>query len=173
MASESNNEKHFNEAKKLHMKGVDGDKKAVKSAYEKFLKLRESEPNNALFEAYHGSTLVLIARDAVKPFDKEDKAQEGLASLNRAVTLNPTQKEIRFLRANVCLRLPEEFFNCSKIAIEDFSFLLNGYQKNSDYLSKNQVSEILRNLSIAYKNDGKPEQATMVLERFSKIKPKK
>lgn len=157
----------FKEAKKLHSKGVDGDKKAVKSANEKLLKLREIEPDNALIEAYYGSSLALLARDAVKPLEKADKAQEGLDALNRAVTLDPNQKEVRLLRANVCLRLPESFFHCSKSAIEDFSFLLDRYQENASYLSPKQVSEILRNLKKAYQNAGKSDEGNAILQRLS------
>lgn len=154
MANDSKHKKQFKEAKKLHNKGVDGDKKAVKSANHELLKLREAEPDNALIEAYYGSSLALLARDAVKPLEKADKAQAGLDALNRAVTLDPNHKEIRLLRANVCLHLPESFFHCSKTAIEDFTFLLDRYQENSSYLTQKQVSEILQNLSIAFQNAG-------------------
>ncbi|TXK79808.1 hypothetical protein [Paenibacillus sp. N3.4] len=173
MANNSNDEKQFKEAKKLHNDGIDGDKKAVKSANEKLLKLRETEPDNALIEAYYGSSLALLARDAVKPLEKEEKALEGLDALNRAVTLDPNQKEIRLLRANVCLRLPESYFHCSKTAIEDFSFLLDRYQESSSYLSQKQVREVLRNLSTAYQNAGKQDEANAVLQRLAKMNPEK
>jgi hypothetical protein len=91
----------------------------VKSTNQELLKLCETEPDNPLIEAYYSSSLALLARDAVKPLEKADKAQEGLDALNRAVTLDPNQKEIWLLRANVCLRLPESFFHCSKTAHEE------------------------------------------------------
>lgn len=173
MANDSNKYmKQFKEAKKLHNKGVDGDKKAVKSANEELLKLREAEPDNALIEAYYGSSLALLARDAAKPLKQADNAQEGLDALNRAVTLDPNQKEIRLLRANVCLRLPESFFHCSQTAIEDFSFLLDRYQESSSYLTQKQVNEILRNLSKAYQNAGKPDKANAVLQRLAQNESK-
>ena len=67
-------------------------------ANEMLLKLREAEPDNALIEAYYGSTLVLLGRDAVKILEKVDKAEEGLDALNRAVSLDSNHKEIRLLR---------------------------------------------------------------------------
>ncbi len=102
--------KQFEEGKKLFMKGVDGDKKAVKLAYQIFLKLRNAASHNAQVEAYYGSTLALLARDASQPLEKADKAQEGLDALNQAISMDPKDKEIRMLRSNVCLRLPESFF---------------------------------------------------------------
>lgn len=173
MANDSKHKKQFKEAQKLLYKGVDGDKKAVKSANEELLKLRKTEPDNALIEAYYGISLALLARDSGKPLEKADKAQEGLDVLNRAVTLDPNQKEIRLLRANVCLRLPESFFHCSKTAIEDFTFLLDRYQKKSSYLSSKQVSEILRNLKKAYENAGKSDEGNAVMQRLTQNKSDK
>jgi hypothetical protein len=98
--------KQFEEGKMVLMKGLDGDKKEVKIAYEIFLKLRKSEPDNSLIEAYDGSTLALLGRDVVQPLEKADKAQERLDSLNQAISMDPNQKEIRLLRANVCQQLP-------------------------------------------------------------------
>ncbi|TVX97925.1 tetratricopeptide repeat protein [Cohnella terricola] len=166
MTNNSDHMKSFEEAKALHHKGVEGDKKAVINAHEKLLKLREAEPDNALIEAYYGSTLVLLSRDAVKILERADKAQEGLDVLNRAVSRDPNHKEIRMIRANVCLRLPDSYFHCANTVIEDFIFLLDRYQVNADYLTQNQVREILQNLSAAYHNAGKPDEANAVLQRL-------
>ncbi|WP_028394118.1 tetratricopeptide repeat protein [Bacillus cihuensis] len=173
MADQSVHRKQFEEAKILHNNGVDGDKKAVIKANEMLLKLREAEPENALIEAYYGSTLVLLGRDAVKILERADKAQEGLDSLNRAVSLDSNQKEIRLLRGNICLRLPESFFHCSETAIEDFNFLLDHYKENSNYLTPKQVREVLRNLSAAYQNAEKPDKANSVVQRLNQLELKK
>ncbi|WP_240468711.1 hypothetical protein [Gracilibacillus sp. YIM 98692] len=165
--------KQFEKGKKLFMKGVDGDKKAVKLAYDIFLKLRDSEPNNALVEAYYGSTLALLGRDAVQPLEKADKAQEGLDALNQAISKNPNHKEIRMLRSNVCIRLPESFFQCSKIAVKDISFMLDRYQKDPSYLTNKQVKELIKDLKTAYQNMGNPDEASKVLQRYSKLTSKK
>ena len=172
MADQSIHMKQFLEAKKLHNFGVDGDKKAVIKANEILLKLREAEPENALIEAYYGSTLVLLGRDAVKILERADKAQEGLDVLNRAVSLDSNNKEIRLLRGNICVRLPESFFHCSETAIEDFTFLLDHYNDNSNYLTSKQVLDVLRNLSTAYQNAGKSDKANSVLQRLNQLELK-
>lgn len=172
MADQSIHMKQFLEAKKLHNFGVDGDKKAVIKANEILLKLREAEPENALIEAYYGSTLVLLGRDAVKILERADKAQEGLDVLNRAVSLDSNNKEIRLLRGNICVRLPESFFHCSETAIEDFTFLLDHYNDNSNYLTPKQVLDVLRNLSTAYQNAGKSDKANSVLQRLNQLELK-
>ncbi|MBB6670983.1 tetratricopeptide repeat protein [Cohnella nanjingensis] len=173
MAVQSAHMNQFEKARTLHNKGVDGDKNAVIKANEMLLKLREAEPDDALIEAYYGSTLVLLGRDAVKILDRADKAEEGLDVLNRAVSLDSNLKEIRLLRGNICLRLPESFFHSSETAIEDFTFLLDRYEENSSYLTQKQVREVLRNLSEAYQNAGKPDKAVAALQRLDKWERKK
>ncbi|KAB8136858.1 hypothetical protein F9U64_09670 [Gracilibacillus oryzae] len=151
------------------MKGVTGDKQAVKKAHEIFAALRGSEPNNAIVVAYHGSALTLLGRDAAQPIEKADKAEEGLNSLNQAISMDPNSKEIRLLRGKVCLRLPESFFQCSKIAIQDFTFLLDQYKKDANYLPKNQVQEIIKDLSTAYQNAGNEAEAKKVLQQLDEV----
>ncbi|MBM7572337.1 hypothetical protein [Aquibacillus albus] len=172
MKSNTNHIKQFEEGRRLLMLGVDGDKKAVKKAYEIFLKLRDTEPDNALVEANYGSTLALLGRDAVQPLEKADHAQEGLDALNQAISMEPNHKEIRLLRANVCLRLPDSFFHCSQTAIEDFSFLLDRYKEDPNYLTNDQLIEMMENLSAASHDMEKPSKANKVLQRLTKLTSK-
>jgi len=171
----SNNDlmQQFEEAKKLLRKGADGDKNAVKLAHEKLVKLREAAPADAVIEAYYGSSLALSARDAVQPLDKADMAQEGLTVLARAVSMNPNQKEIRMLRAYVCLKLPESYFHCSDTAIHDLTFLLDGYRENPRYLTQQQVADIVEHLAEAYRNIGKPFDAKAAVQRRGATESKK
>lgn len=173
MADDQSQNKLFEEARKLLNKGVDGDKKAASSAFEKFSIIRQANPHSALIEAYYGSSVALLARDAVHPLDKADKALEGLDALDQAISKEPNHKEIRLLRASVCVKLPESYFHRSITAIEDFNLLLNHYKKDPNYLSQKQVSEILKNLAAAYQNIGKQDEAEAVLQRLSQVNPKK
>lgn len=173
MAKDRDSSKRYEEAKKLHKRGVDGDKKAVREAYELFASLRTREPGNALIEAFYGSTLTLLGRDAIQPLDKAEKAQNGLEALDRAVSMDPHQKRIRLLRGNVCMKLPEAYFQSSKTAIEDFTYLLDRYHEDPEYLNKKQAIEIMRNLSKAYMIAGQPGEAEAVLQRLVKLHKKK
>ena len=168
MADKSKYEKQFKEAKKLHHAGVDGDKKAVKSANEKLMKLREMTPNHALIEAFYGSSMALLARDSVRLQEKEELALQGLEALNHAVAMDPNHKEIRFLRGNVCLRLPDMYFQTAQIAIEDFTFLFDCYLANHSYLTPQQLKEVLNKLSESYQNAGNISKANEVLQFLAK-----
>src|SRR5690606_29061165 len=134
-SSSSSIRSKLDEGRKLLKKAVDGDKKAAKRAHELFGKLREKQPGTPMIEAYYGSTLALLARDAGKPLEKAEKAQDALDILHAAVEMDPHEKEIRLLRANVCLKLPESFFHCAKTAIEDFAYLLQRHEQDKGYLT--------------------------------------
>ncbi|GIQ66763.1 hypothetical protein PACILC2_53310 [Paenibacillus cisolokensis] len=57
-------------------------------------------------------------------------------------------------------------FHCSETAIEDFTFLLDRYKENPSFLTQKEVRDILKNLSEAYQNAGKPDKANEVLQRL-------
>jgi predicted Zn-dependent protease len=168
MASGSPWEKLFKEAKKQLAEGIDGDKKAVRGANEKLHRLREADPGDALVLAYYGSSLTLLARDAVKLMEKEEKANEGLDALNRAVQLEPNHKEIRLLRANVCLRLPDDYFGTLAVAIEDFTYLLDRQSENAGYLAPKQAKDVASKLAEAYLEAGMPAKAQETKQRYFK-----
>ncbi|MCR2808005.1 hypothetical protein [Paenibacillus soyae] len=162
MANDGSYENQLKEIKKLHREGVDGDQKAVKLANERLTKLRQSQPGNAIIEAYYGSSLALLARDAAKLTVKEELARESLEALDRAAAIDPGNKEVRLLRANVCLRLPDSHFQTAQTAIEDFSFLLNRNQAAAGYLTPVEVRDVLVNLGKAYETAGRADMAQHV-----------
>lgn len=172
MAQESSDDKRLKEAVKLLRKGVDGDKKAAKDAYDRFVEIRAAAPSDALIEAYYGSALALTGRDAVKPLEKSDKAQQGLDALDRAVAMNPDRTEVRLLRAGVCSRLPEDFFHRTKTAVDDYEWLLSHHNTNPDSLTERQLIQVLLDLGAAYETTNKPEQAKAAWRRLAQLDPK-
>lgn len=166
MANGSQLDKLFKEAKKQLEDGIDGDKKAVRGANIKLKRLCDANPGNALVVAYYGSSLALLARDAVKLSEKEEKANEGLETLNRAVRMEPAHKEIRLLRGSVCLRLPDDYFGSLAIAIEDFTYLLDRHSENAGYLASKQWKEVASKLAAAYREAGMPDKALEAERRY-------
>lgn len=149
----------FSEAVDLYMKGVEGDKEAVQKAYQSMEKVRKLTSNNNLVEAYYGGASALLARDIVDPLEKLKKATNGLKILDKSVTKDPENTEIRILRAYVCARIPEEFFHRSTIAIDDFNYLLSRYERDPGIFSKQMFWKILYDLGLVYKNVGKEQEA--------------
>ncbi|MFC5530398.1 hypothetical protein [Cohnella yongneupensis] len=150
-----------------HNKGMQGDRTAVKDAFAQLSELRAIDSNHALLEAYYGSTLTLMARDADKLLDKADKSQQGLASLDRAISLAPGNAVIRLIRANVCLRLPENFFGRTQTAIDDFNDLLARHQRQPDLLTPIQYKQVIQGLATAYENTGKLTEARTTRQRLT------
>lgn len=166
MANGSKQDKLLKEAKKQLEDGIDGDKKAVRGASLLLQRLRDANPGNALVLAYYGSSLALLARDAVKLSDKEEKAIEGLEALSRAVQMEPTHKEVRMLRGSVCLRLPDDYFGSLALAIEDFTYLLDRHAEHDGYLAPKQLKEVASKLASAFREAGIPEKALEAELRF-------
>lgn len=166
MANGSQQDKLLKEAKKQLEDGINGDKKAVRGVSMKLQRLRDADPGNALVLAYYGSSLALLARDAVKLSDKEEKANEGLEALNRAVQMEPTHKEVRMLRGSVCLRLPDDYFGSLAIAIEDFTYLLDRHADHAGYLSPKQIKDVANKLATAFREAGMQGKALEVERRY-------
>lgn len=154
MSRDEKKNRLVDDMKKYHRKGVGGDKKAVQSAYGLLRTLREDDPENALLEAYYGSVQALLARDAEKPLAKADLAEAGLQSLHRAVAMDPDNKEIRLIRAHVCMRLPDSYFRCAATALEDFRYLYAREKESPGYLSKSQKEEVKKCIKRLTREEG-------------------
>ena len=94
------------EAIKDHDAGIKGNKLAVKKAYASLKELAKKQPKNLEIKAYYGSATTLLARDANSVTDKMKYALEGLKQLDEVVETSPDLILARFLRGNVCYRLP-------------------------------------------------------------------
>lgn len=96
-------------------------------------------------------------------------AKRGLKALDQAIKAEPNNSEIRVLRGNVAFRLPEIYFKRTKTAIEDFQFLIKGYEDKRNNISKEQYSEFLLNLGIAYKTLGDNQNAENIWGKLLKM----
>ncbi|MZP30860.1 hypothetical protein GTO91_14165 [Heliobacterium undosum] len=135
----------------LHDAGIDGDKQAVLQAHGLLVKLRQTKPT-PLVEAYYGSVICLLGRDAVDPSERFAKALEGLKTLDKVVRAHPDLVQARILRGQVCFRLPEQFFHRSRTAIEDFHYLISRYEQDNRLFAADFYWRILFQLGVAYKN---------------------
>ncbi|UPG64147.1 hypothetical protein [Metabacillus endolithicus] len=121
-------------------------------------------------KAYYGSATTLLARDANSVTDKMKYALEGLKQLDEVVETSPDLVLARFLRGNVCYRLPELYFQRTSTAIEDFSYLVTAFEGNSSILSEAEYTEVLKNLVEACKRTNQLEKATNYQEKLKALK---
>ncbi|MFD0672347.1 hypothetical protein [Cohnella sp. GCM10027633] len=171
MAADDSFNARFEAAIGRHNKAVRGNPAAVRDAHRQFAELRAIDSQHALLEAYYGSTLAMLARDADQLIDKADKAQHSLDILDRAVAMAPGDAVVRLIRANVCMRLPDRIFDRTQTAIDDFKHLLSRDDGTPGYLAPAQRQETLQGLAQAYENAGKHGLAKTIRQQSAKPRP--
>ncbi len=159
----------FAEAVNLHNIGVDGDKEAVKKAYKMFKKICADNPQDCLAEAYLGSATALLGRDEIDPNQRFKLALDGLKILDRAVSKEPDNIEIRILRGFVCHRLPEMYFHRLATAIEDFNCVVSRYERNGKTFSHDFYCKILFELGLDYKELDRHEEAHSIWKKLLSV----
>lgn len=147
------------EARTLHDNGVAGDTAAVRTACDLLKKLHSQDPANYKVEAYLGSATALMGRDELNVMDRMKLAKRGLKMLDHAVVMAPEDIEIRTLRGHVCFNLPEMYFQRSKTAIEDFSYIAARYEKDSRSVEKGYYCELLYKIGVANRYIGRQQDA--------------
>jgi hypothetical protein len=106
------------EARNIFLKGVDGDKHAVRTATNRFRSLSLSHPDEPVFLAYFGACMTLQGRDLQNNLEKKRVTDEGLAKIDRALEMNPYREaegsamylDTLLVAANSFIHIPS-FFN--------------------------------------------------------------
>jgi hypothetical protein len=163
---EPTDQQFFDKVVELYQRAIKGDKEAVNAAYKLLGEIRIKIPQNNLVNAYYGSVITLIGRDAVDPMKRFEKTLKGLKYLDRAVEKEPNNIQIRILRANVCYRLPEIYFHRTVTAIEDYNFLINRYEQDPGILPTVSYYQFLYELGAAYRNIERKDAAESIWEKL-------
>jgi len=106
------------EARNVFLQGVDGDKRAVRDATNRFRLLSQSHPKDPVYLAYFGACMTLQGRDAPNGINKKRLTDEGLDKIDRALKLLADDKNMPSSRrldtmlvaANSFIYIPS-FFN--------------------------------------------------------------
>lgn len=106
------------EARNTFLKGVDGDKRAVRDATRQFRSMSQGHPDDPVYLAYLGASLTLQARDEPNGIEKQRLTEEGLTKIDRALGLlsandalpPPRRLEALLVAANSFIHIPS-FFN--------------------------------------------------------------
>ncbi len=114
----------FELAKALYFLAVEGDDPAAIESHGLFAALHQQDPDDPVILAYHGSTVMLQARRYLLPWKKMDRANSGLALMDRAIAAAPEQPEVRFVRAMSTANLPG-FFERQPQTLADFAWLMD------------------------------------------------
>ena len=120
----------------LHDLAVQGKAGAAQEALQWLDQARQMEPDNPEAQAYYGSALALVGRDSIDPQERFTKVLRGLRILDRTAAAYGELIPVRVLRAYVNYRLPEEYFHRAQIAIDDFRFLIDRYERDNTVFSE-------------------------------------
>jgi tetratricopeptide (TPR) repeat protein len=143
----------------LYKEGAKGNASAVQEANQLSERLRHEYPDHPLAEAYHGSIMLLIARDKSNPLERLKWAKNGLKLLDKAVAATPNDSRIRYLRGRSSYRLPEKYFQRTQTVIEDYTFLIDRESLQEGILKDNDYARITYELGEAYRRIGRNEDA--------------
>lgn len=149
----------FDKAKNLHQSGVCGDKDSVLEAYRLLDEVRGLAPEDNLVTAYYGSVLCLLGRDITESNKRFEMVLRGLKILDQAFKNDPDNFEIRIIRGNIGVNLPEAYFHQNATAVEDFNYLVSYYEQNPDFFPAELYFQFLYNLGSAYQNLDHRKQA--------------
>ncbi len=111
-------EAQFQPAFDQFVQGNNGDESAIEKAIDAFETLLKSEPGNPVLMAYAGAATSLKSRTTMLPWKKMRYAEDGLAMLDKALTLLtpehdaplqhqvPGSLEVRYIASNTYLGVP-------------------------------------------------------------------
>jgi hypothetical protein len=150
----------------LQKQGIEGDHNAVQKAFDILEEIRLFYPTNHLVEAYYGSVLTLLGRDALEPMERLEKVRNGLKFMDNAVQNEPDNIDIRIIRGYVCLRLPEVFFHRTQTAVDDFTYIITRYETEPNIISDTFYRKILRDLKQAYRTLGRDPDANSIQQKI-------
>lgn len=154
-------DERLNKIISLYKEGAKGNGAAVQEANRLLEQLRKDYPDRPLAEAYHGSVMLLIARDKTKPLERLKWAKGGLKLLDKAVAAAPNDGRIRQLRGKSAYRLPEKHFHRTRTVIEDYNFLIQeGRLGNIDLM------KLSYELGEAYRRIGRNEEAANIWNKL-------
>lgn len=153
--ADSGEDPGLTEARTVFLRGVDGDKRAVRDAVQRFKTLSRAHAGEPVFQAYLGAAMTLQGRDAPNNIEKGRITEEGLGVLDRALDAQMAKPDpgsvhtldTMLVAANTYIHLPA-FFNRYQqgkdllqkiLAHPDFDGMAPGY-KAAAYLAQALVS---------------------------------
>ncbi len=118
----------LNQIYEMHSLAESGNKDATRRLVAWLEELTAEQPDNGILLVYLGSAYTLASRDAFIGPGKLRYLMAGRDCMDRAVTIRPTDPNVRFIRAINNYHLPT-MFNRRSIAREDFRKLVDQLAK--------------------------------------------
>ena len=155
-----------------HRRAVSGDTQETRKLTTDLEKWTREHPDNHLLQAYLGSTYTLDSRDAWPGPGKLTYLRNGGQLLDAAVTADPLNPAVRFVRAIDYFELPA-IFGKRQTARDDFQFLLRQIEeaKTPYALDIETIQAIYLYAGRALQQEGKTPDAREAWQRGMKLSP--
>lgn len=163
------NQKNLAEAREIHRRAVAGGKEEAAEAFAYFERVLKENPENNLIKAYHADCMSMTGLGSDDHSLLFGNAIRALINFDKAVNSDPDNIEIRLLRANHSLRLPEQFFRRSATAMGDFEYLVRRCEEDSSIIDEKTRLRILENLGEVYERLEMDEEAKSVWEKLHNL----
>ncbi|MEW6696854.1 MAG: hypothetical protein ACOY35_11585 [Bacillota bacterium] len=149
---ENSTRETYMEGFRLYDLALAGDREATRSALELWEGIYQNNPEDTMAQAYFGGCLILEARNDDLSEMAFRHTAEGLKLVNRAVERDPGNLRLRYLRAYLTYRAPDDTFRMNEVAIEDFTVLKQSYEEDNQSFNTELYHQILYDLGFAYEN---------------------
>ncbi|MGE5509309.1 MAG: hypothetical protein ACM3RP_12640 [Chitinophagales bacterium] len=159
------------EAIRLHDMALAGDRSAGERALAQLSEIVRRDPGNALAAAYEASAMSLTGRNSGDTARMFERAIKAMIALDRVVEREPSNVQVRLIRARHSLRLPEPFFHRTATAISDFEWLLHVLQTRPGALASSDVESVRRDLALAYERLGMKAEAERAWRELRDSRP--
>lgn len=160
---------NLSKAVQLHDQAVNGDKEATGKAFELFQAAHLAHPEDPVIQAYYGSSMALMGRDAIDQNERFSLGMRGVKLLDQAVGRAPDNVTVRTLRAYVCYRLPETYFHRTTSAVEDFRHLASLHDRDRNLIPDGFYWQILYDWGKAYQTLGRKAEAKETWKRLLSV----
>ncbi len=151
-----------------HHLAQNGDKSALEDCKEIFAQLLQHCPDDAIVLAYAGNILTWRGHLEHAVHKKLKYTREGIASIDRAISLAPDNLAVRWVRAMNSYHLPS-FFGRMELCLADFEHIIRHQSFQS--WPKAQQAMIYYRAGLAFQKGDEPAQAGQWFQLASTLAP--
>ena len=113
-----------------------------------------NENNHPLYAGYKAAATMLMAKYVFSPFSKLNNFKKGKNLLEKAISKDEKNVELRFIRYAIQLNAPS-FLNYKDAVKDDKTYLINNYNVLTDSQLKYNIYQFFKNNSVLTADDKK------------------
>ena len=105
-----------------------------------------NENNHPLYAGYKAAATMLMAKYVFSPFSKLNNFKKGKSLLEKSISKDDQNVELRFIRYSIQLHAPS-FLNYKDAIKDDKTFLITNYNGLKDQQLKNNILQFFKSIN--------------------------